>query len=81
MSKSMTTESVASTFSAATQVGVDSGKGPIQSNYKFAPGDNAANKLQQHRNGTPRQYDDAKDRGPAIGNAAGHAPTSMKVPA
>lgn len=81
MNKSMTTESVKSTFATASKEGVDAGNGPIESNYKFVKGDNAANQLQQHRNPTARQFDDPKDRGPAISAAPGHAPTQMKVPA
>lgn len=80
--KSMTKESVASSFKSAADAGsggalTNSGKLDTQNYLKQqASGGGDFNKQNAPvRNGTAKTFDDAKDRGPSIGNAAGMTPT------
>lgn len=72
MSKSMTTESVAGNFKANAGRDTElSASGKVASKFKASAGQNDANRLNQHRNGSPRQFDAAEDRGPDISSGAG----------
>ena len=75
----MTTASVSGDFSAASARDTDfAASGKVVS--KFAPvtsHEMDANAIQQVRHGVPRRFDDAADRGPAIGAAPGMSPLKV----
>lgn len=87
MNKNMTTESVAGAFTTATKIGVDTNASDINAgnlegeNYLKQiglGGAHDANAVQVGiRNGKPKMFDDAANRGPNISPAAGFCPTSI----
>lgn len=79
MNKSMTKESVASEFSAASQRDMNlAAPASVESKFKAAPRANALNAVSGPvRNGKPKEFDAAADRGKAISAASGFKPTSL----